>query len=84
MNKLFNLSGSQIKSTFGTGPKLEGPQAKAVTNVGDHFTGIGTILSEGNVLPEHGEFAMQKVYEAKLAVDTAIAHGWNGGKINQY
>lgn len=78
----FNSTG--VRKIFGYVPTLKGSQSTALSNVTNHFTGISTIMAEGKVLPDYIEFANQKIYEAKLAVDAAIAYGWNNGTPTDY
>lgn len=83
-NKLFVAVGNQIRTTFGFVPAIKGTQGTALGSISEHFVGIGNIMAEGKVLPEHAELALSKLYEAKLAVDAAVAYGWNGGAPAQY
>lgn len=77
---LFSLAGGQINKTFTSNvPALSGAPVTALNGIGENFRAIGTAMVEGNISPEYGEFAVQKLYEAQLAVTAAIQHGWNGG-----
>lgn len=80
-NALFTKA--QIKTTLTAVPPLKGSAATAIAAVGNQFVGITDVLLEGKVSIGHLEFAMAKLYEAKLAVDAAIANGWQNGQ-NQY
>lgn len=82
--KLFNFVGNQISTLFGTVPQLKGAQGTAIDTVKQGLTNISMTLVEGKVSPEYGEFAIQKLYEAQLAVNTAITHGWNNGRGSEY
>lgn len=84
MNQAFGSTPETIRNLFGNVPVLKNTQGPtpvtALTAVSDHLIGINKIMAEGGVLPESFVFAQAKLYEAKLAVDAAIAYGWNGGK----
>lgn len=78
-NKLFGVD--QIRNTFGLVPSLKGTQQTAVKSASDLFVGISTIMAEGKVLPAHLEYANQKLWEAQIAVNSAITHGFNNGQV---
>lgn len=80
MEKFFNTP-TTVK-TLGMVPTLHGGQATALQNVTKNFVGISNILGEGNISEGYVEFANQKILEAKLAVESAIAHGWTASKSN--
>lgn len=78
MEKFFNTP-STVKA-LGMVPALQGAQASALKSVTTNFVGITNILGEGSIAEGYVEFANQKILEAKLAVENAIAHGWNVAK----
>lgn len=71
----FNAKTVRTLFTYGQ-PGLSTPAVTAAKNVGEHFSAIGNILIEGNVSPEVGAMAIQKLYEAKVLIEGAIATGW--------
>lgn len=80
-NPLFTLN--SIKKTFtvpSTLAAIGGASGSALSTVSQNLGQIGSILGEGNVAGDQFEFAMQKVYEAKLACEAAIVTGWNHGQ----
>ena len=79
MNPVFTTNPTTMKKFFAPVTGYTGSQAKALSSVSENLISIGTVLNEGQVAGDYASIALAKLHEAKLAIEYAIANGWNGG-----
>lgn len=87
---MFNTTVQSINKYFGSsvlwnnGTPIKPGATKGFSTVSEGFVAIANVLQEANVEAEQANYVLSKLYDAKLAVDSAIITGIGANKATHY